>query len=152
MEKIARQYPDSKLLIAGNGKEKENLEALIKEKGLDSHVIMLGYTTQIQKYMNVADVLIACSHREGMPVNLMEAMLCKKPIVASINRGHRELIANGTNGYLVERDDAQAYAEHICGLLQNDEQRERMGNEGYRIVADFTDTSVKKELQTIYEF
>ena len=70
---------------------------------MEPYIIWLGYTTKINQYLNVCDVLVACSYREGLPLNLVEAMLCGKPIVASINRGHRELVKNDVNGYLVHQ-------------------------------------------------
>lgn len=148
MKDIVQKIPNSRLLIAGNGKEKENLKDFIRENGLEQHVTMLGYTTQIQEYMNICDVLIACSFREGLPVNLMEAMLCGKPIVASDNRGHRELIKNGWNGYLVQAQDASTFATRICDILSGERDYVRIATEAVRL---FTDINVKKELKQIYK-
>lgn len=148
MKDIVKKIPNSRLLIAGNGEEKENLENLIKENGLEKYITMLGYTTQIQKYMNVCDILIACSFREGLPLNLMEAMLCGKPIVASNNRGHRELIRNGWNGYLVQAEDATAFADKICDILLSKKDYVHIATETVRL---FTDDNVKKELKQIYK-
>lgn len=150
MEKIKENYPNCKLLIAGNGKEKENLEDLIKEKNLEDTVVLLGYTTELQKYMNIADVLMACSYREGLGMNLIEAMLCKKPIVASDNRGHRELVVNQKTGFIVPATDVYSYADAVLKLLQNEDLKNEMGEEGYKVAHHFTDTCVIKELQEIY--
>ena len=150
MEIITKQYPNCKLLIAGNGKEKETLEKLIREKQLEEQVILLGYTTDLQKYMNIADILVACSYREGLPLNIMEAMLCKKPIIASRNRGHKELVVSEKNGFLVQPDDVMGYATYVMRLLENETMCVNMGEEGYRIISYFTDASVKNELQDIY--
>lgn len=147
MKEIIKKVPNSRLLIAGNGREKENLEKLICENGLEKHITMLGYSTQIQKYLNICNVLIACSFREGLPVNLMEAMLCGKPIVASDNRGHRELIKNGWNGYLVQAQDASAFAAKICDILLSGKDYTCTVKEA---VQAFTDVNVKSELKKIY--
>lgn len=147
MKEIIKKVPNSRLLIAGNGREKENLKKLICENGLEKHITMLGYSTQIQKYLNICNVLIACSFREGLPVNLMEAMLCGKPIVASDNRGHRELIKNGWNGYLVQAQDASAFAAKICDILLSGKDYTCIAKEA---VQAFTDVNVKNELKKIY--
>ena len=147
MKEIIKKVPNSRLLIAGNGREKENLEKLICENGLEKHITMLGYSTQIQKYLNICNVLITCSFREGLPVNLMEAMLCGKPIVASDNRGHRELIKNGWNGYLVQAQDASAFAAKICDILLSGKDYTCIAQEA---VQAFTDVNVKNELKKIY--
>ena len=148
MEKVIAKVPNTKLLIAGNGSERENLEQLIREKHLEEYVTLLGYTTQIHNYLNVCDVLVACSFREGLPLNLMEAMLCRKPIVASNNRGHRELIQEGVNGYLVDPRDVNAFAERICHVLNSDVFREE---DILKVVKPFTDKSVREELEILYK-
>ena len=116
--------------------------------GLKNHVTMLGYSTQIQKYLNICNVLIACSFREGLPVNLMEAMLCGKPIVASDNRGHRELIKDGWNGYLVQAQDTSTFAAKICDILLSEKDYTCVANEAVQL---FTDVNVKNELKKIYQ-
>lgn len=148
MEAVVKKVPNSRLLIAGNGTEKENLEELIREKRLEEHVTMLGYTTEVNKYLNICDVLAACSYREGLPLNLMEAMLCGKPIVASKNRGHCELINDGENGYLIDAQDVQAFADCICSVLTDGKDYVHKALEA---VKPFTDVSVREELKILYE-
>ena len=134
-------------MIAGNGPELENHKALISELGLENNIELLGYTTEIFKYMNICDVLVACSYREGLPLNLMEAMLCGKPIVASINRGHKELVENGKNGFLVPVEDTDAYAQKILEVLDNPHP---FSQNAIDLVKSFTDVSVLRELKKIY--
>lgn len=98
MKEVVKSYPDAMLLLAGNGPEKENLENEITSCNLQLNVTLLGYCTFLEKYQKIADVLVACSHREGLPLNLVEAMLTENPVIASINRGHRELIVDGKMG------------------------------------------------------
>lgn len=148
MKKITEALPECKLIIAGNGSEHDNLENLIKELKLENNVKLIGYTTEIFKYMNICSVLVACSFREGLPLNLMEAMLCAKPIVASNNRGHRELVENGRNGYLVAPSDTDAYAEKIISVLQSSEG---FSENALKYVEPFKDTSVLNELKALYE-
>ena len=148
MKKIIEQIPDTTLLIAGNGPERENLEALVKEQGLEDHVKLLGYTTQLQKYLQICDCEIACSYREGLPLNVMEAMLCGKPVVASNNRGHRELIQEGVNGYIVETDDADGFAKEIERLMKKTSGSNEII---LKSIFPFTDKNVKYELEELYK-
>ena len=111
------EMPDIRLLLAGNGPERENLEKLIAQEGLREHVTMLGYTTKLTHYLQVCDALIACSYREGLPMNVVEAMLCGKPVIASHNRGHDELVQNNVNGWLTEPDNVAGFAERLQLLL-----------------------------------
>lgn len=147
LKKIAEEIPDIHLFIAGNGSEKNNLERLIAENNLEGKITLLGYTTQINLYLNISNVLIACSYREGLPLNLMEAMLCGKPIVASDNRGHRELVKNGISGYIVNPDNSEDFADKIREILTGDKDYQKIAVEA---VSPFTDRNVKKELARVY--
>ncbi len=144
MKRVLPQCPDACLLIAGNGPERENLEKMAAELGLEAHVIFLGYTTQLEKYLQVCDLEVACSYREGLPLNVVEAMLCGKPVVASRNRGHRELIRDGINGYLADPDDVDAFADKMLQALQKP-----LRDSGY--IEQFADHHVTKELSQLYE-
>lgn len=146
MTKVLEKYPDSTLLIAGNGSEKENLENLIKAEGLENNVKLLGYTREVNKYMQVCDVLVACSYREGLPLNLMEAMLCGKPVAASINRGHKELIKEGVNGYLYSAEDYSKLADNILLFFDNPNNSKKILD----TVQPFSDINVQKELKKLY--
>ena len=148
MKKVVKQYPDAQLLLAGNGPEKENLEVEICACGLESNVKMLGYCTCLEKYQRVADLLVACSHREGLPLNLVEAMLTGNPVIASINRGHKELIRTGENGYLVKNETEMA--EKVLLVLSNDELQERTQNYARNFAQNYGFVHVKRELEQIY--
>ena len=148
MKKLVEKVPNSKLLIAGNGPELDNHKVLISELGLEKNVELLGYTTEIFKYMNICDALVACSFREGLPLNLMEAMLCGKPIVASINRGHKELIKDGYNGFLVGVIDVDAYAEKLLEVIENPKS---FSQNAVDYVKPYTDVCVLEELKELYK-
>lgn len=147
MKKIVEKFPDVVLLIAGNGPEKENLNKLIENLKLEKNVKLLGYTTEVFKYMSICDVLVACSYREGLPLNLMEAMLCGKPIVASKNRGHKELIKDGYNGFLVDVEDTEAFSNKILEVMKCPAS---FAENALDFVKPFTDKNVLKELKELY--
>lgn len=148
MKEVVKVYPDAQLLLAGNGPEKEHLEAEIKACGLESNVKLLGYCTCLEKYQRITDVLLACSYREGLPLNLVEAMLTGNPVVASVNRGHRELICDCLNGFLV--NNAHEMADRVMELLCNDENRQQMGQKALCFAQEFGVETVKRELDAIY--
>ena len=145
------RYHNAKLLIAGNGPEKDNLESLIKASNLQDHVELLGYRTNINEYHQISDLLVACSIREGLPINVIEAMMCKKPVVISDNRGHRELIDNGKNGFMVDVGDSEKMAQHICELLEDDDKYMTFADNAYAFSKRYSKSKVKEELKEIYE-
>lgn len=148
MQEIVKQFPDAQLLLAGNGPEKEHLEQEIANCGLQNNIKMLGYCTYLEKYQQIADLLVACSHREGLPLNLVEAMLSGNPVVATINRGHRELIKDGENGYLVNSVDQMA--ERVMELLADVLVSNRYGRTAQDYAHGYSIVNVRKELGEIY--
>ena len=150
MKYVSEEYPDALLLIAGNGPEKANLEAEIKACGLDHNVKMLGYCTHLQDYQHMVDVLVSCSYREGLPLNIVETMLSGNSVVATVNRGHRELILDDENGYLVQPNNAKMMAARLFEIFHNEDKAKQMCKSAYRFAMNFGFASVKQELEEIY--
>lgn len=150
MHKVVAKYPEAILLLAGNGPKQKFLEQLIKQEGLERNVKLIGYVTNLQDYQHIIDVQVSCSLREGLPLNIVESMLSGNPVVASLNRGHRELIQDGINGYIVDPNDYEAMGNRVLNLLDNDDLCKRIVQNAIIFAQDFTFTSVKKELEEIY--
>ena len=148
MKDVVKKYPTAKLFIAGNGPELDNLTNLVKESKLEKNVEFLGYTLDLDKYFNVSECLVACSIREGLGLNVIEAMMCGNPIVASINRGHNELVNDGENGYLVEATNSKMFAKKIIKVL--DEPKCYKYN-SLNKAREYADKNVYEELKKIYK-
>lgn len=150
IQRVSQKYPNVLLLFAGNGPEKANLEKTIKMAGVQSHVKLLGYCTCLEKYQQIADLLVSCSKREGLPLNIVEAMLSGNPVVASKNRGHCELIQEGETGYLVDVDDVAAMSDSVERLLSDESKRIEMGSKARHFAEQYGFDAVKRELENIY--
>lgn len=150
MQQVVKKFPDAVLLLAGNGPEKDNLEQEITKCGLQKNVQMLGYCIHLQDYQHISDVLVSCSKREGLPLNIVEAMLSGNPVVASKNRGHRELIHDGDNGYLVDVDDEETMAERVITLLVDFDRRNEIIKNAKQYATNYGNFNVKKELEDSY--
>ena len=150
MKILTEKQSNIKLLLAGNGPTLPELQAEIA--ALDQHdcVELLGYRTDLERYANIADVIVSGSYREGLPMNIVEGMLLGKPVVASYNRGHRELIVPDVTGYMVPPADADAFAGKISMLLDDSALADRMGHAGYEKAQLYADTNVRQELGNIY--
>lgn len=151
MKSLINQQPQVKLLLAGNGPTLPELQAEVAALDLQNYVVFLGYRTDLERYANIADVIVSCSYREGLPMNIVEGMLLGKPVVASYNRGHRELIVPEKTGYMVPPADSDAFAEKIAVLLNDGELAGRMGQAGYEKAQLYADTNVQRELQAVYK-
>lgn len=145
------RIPELKVLLAGNGPLESTLREQISGNHAEGYIRLLGYRTDLGRVVPAADVIVSCSHREGLGLNLIEGMLCGKTVIAVENRGHRELIENCVTGYLVPIGDSRALAERLV-QLHNDTSQKELGQAGYKKVQLYTDVSVQQELAHIYGF
>ena len=152
MPMILKKHPDALLLIAGNGPQKDNLLNLIKELKLNDNVKLLGYATNLQDYQHIADVAVSCSIREGLGLNVIEAMLSGTPVVASNNRGHRELIPDETVGFLVPVNDTEKMSRAVNYIFENKESIGPMIEKAKKTALMFDYSTVERELEKIYQF
>ncbi|MFD1707991.1 glycosyltransferase family 4 protein [Siminovitchia sediminis] len=130
---LQEKIPKAKLLLAGEGPLMNECKRMAKKHGIRSSVFFLGYRKDIDTLLKMSDIAVASSLREGLPVNILEAMACGLPIVAVDNRGHRELIVNGQNGWLV-KNDPEAMADKMVFLSRDKILRKEMGKASRKIV------------------
>ena len=150
MPEILKKYPDAMLLIAGNGPEKNNLENLTVELGLQNNVKLLGYVTNLEDYQHIADMCVSCSRREGLPLNIVEAMMSGTPVVATYNRGHRELINDEQNGYLVSINDNSSMIEKVLTLLDYSNIYKSISENAILKGNEYSKTAVIEDLRKVY--
>lgn len=150
MKALIKLQPKAKLLLAGNGPTLPELQAEVTTLGLQGYVEFLGYRTDLEKYANIADVIVSCSYREGLPMNIVEGMLLGKPVVASYNRGHCELIVPDETGYMVPPADVGAYVYYLLRLFEDRNKYYEMGISGMRRAQMYADYNVERELERIY--
>ncbi|WP_216829047.1 glycosyltransferase family 4 protein [Alkalihalobacterium elongatum] len=142
--------PNAKLLLAGEGALQESCEQLVKKLGIEHMVQFLGFRKDIDTLLPICDIAVGSSYREGLPVNIMEAMACGLPIVASKNRGHVELVEDQVNGYIVPSHDYGQFARSLLKLYQNEQLRKQMGVVSRNMVETYSLQQLNLELSTIY--
>ena len=146
--------PNAKLLIAGDGPERERIEAYISEHKLDGRITLLGYQNQdsIHKYItNSRFVVIPSICNENCPYSVLEAMEIGKPIVASRIGGIPELIADGENGYLYKADDINELKEKLMLMLDDDDKVKRFAQKSRELYESYySPDSYYNELIKIY--
>ena len=148
---IKADVPQAKLLLAGEGALLDQCRELANQLGVIEMIHFLGYRNDIDKILPLCDLAVASSIREGLPVNIMEAMSCGLPIIASENRGHRELVHHHENGYLIDSDDKVAMVNHIKTLAQNEVLRYKLGKSGRELIeSKFAIQKVLIEKSEIY--
>jgi glycosyltransferase involved in cell wall biosynthesis len=108
---FAKQHPEHRLNVYGDGRNRDKLEQLIRELDLESRIILHGNRPDAVEQIENAGMFVMTSCSEGMPNALIEAMACGLPCVCTdCDFGPAELIDNGESGLLVPVDDVQAIA------------------------------------------
>jgi glycosyltransferase involved in cell wall biosynthesis len=127
MPEILKKYPGAKLLIAGEGPMRSELEKFKKDKGLDHVVSLLGSRSDIKMLHLASDIFVFPSLSEGMPGALLEAAVLGKPCVVADIEPVQEILKNGASGLFVPPKDSPALAQAIIRLSSNQSEAQAMG-------------------------
>lgn len=147
MDILKDKYPNIKVLCIGDGTLKESLEKQIILRNLQNNIFMLGYRLDVNKLINISDIGILLSRREGLPRNIMEFMACGRKVIATDIRGCRDLICDETIGTLVNVDDYESTAKAI-------EKYYILNNKSFEVskeIRKYDIESINSELLKIYE-
>ncbi len=137
-------------VICGNGPEKQSLQDLTKQYGLEGQVYFLGFQEHMEDVLQAADVFVFPSLREGLGMAALEALACGIPVIAADNRGTREYMKNGKNGYLCEGTNVYQYAQAIKKLKENPDLREKMGEAGCETAQRFALSQTELVMRQVY--
>jgi starch synthase (maltosyl-transferring) len=125
--RVIRETPSAIFVFAGKGPLEHSCRSEAKRLGIDENVRWLGWIDDVRPLLARTDLLALTSRWEGMPNAILEAMACRKPVVATKVGGSAELVDDGRTGLLVDPDGEETFAEHILELIRNPERRKRMG-------------------------
>ena len=132
----AKELPGARLLIAGSGKLRAELEAYAASSAAAGSVIFAGERSDVPALLDAADTLLVTSYREGAPHVVLEAMVAGTPVVATAVAGIPEMIEDGESGLLVPPGAPELAAAALLKLLGDGELSARLGAEGARRVRD----------------
>jgi glycosyltransferase involved in cell wall biosynthesis len=117
-----------RVLIYGEGEERDNLLSLIRERNLDNIVLLKGHSSNVMYEMELFDIFVLPSiSNEDMPYVLLEAMTLSKPLIGTRIAGIPELIENNYNGYVVNPNDEFSLAESIYKLVSDQKLCKKFG-------------------------
>ena len=119
-----------RLLIAGDGPLRADLEAQVRSLGLESCVTLLGERRDIPDLLAACDVFVLSSDSEGMSNTIIEAMAAGRAVVATNVGGNSELVVDDETGLLVDRGDSEGMAAALAALSADCAKREAMGTAG----------------------
>jgi len=151
MPSILEHFNRAKLLIAGEGPIRGELEKLVEDLNLKDVVTFLGTSKQIKRLLIASDIFVLPSLSEGMPGALLEAAALGKPCIASDIESVREIIEDGESGLLVASGSPQALAQAVIRLGSNKEEVQKMGQHAHDTILNkfLIDKTIKK-LESVY--
>jgi len=129
--KLSENNDSISLQIIGDGDEKNELESLVREFGIESRVDFTGLIAheKLPPYFERADVFVLPSLNEGMSNSMLEALASGLPLIATDTGGTKELIEDGKNGFIIKMKNSSDLAEKIEILIVNSDLREKMREE-----------------------
>ncbi|MEC1624014.1 glycosyltransferase family 4 protein [Bacillus mojavensis] len=144
------KIPELRLVFTGEGAMEQTYRDLAEKLGASRNVCFYGFCRDIHELIQLADVSVASSIREGLGMNVLEGMAAEKPAIATDNRGHREIIRDGKNGFLIKMGDSAAFADRIEQLYLEPELRRTLGQEGRQTALRFSEARTVEEMADIY--
>jgi glycosyltransferase involved in cell wall biosynthesis len=149
--KLRPRFPDLRVLIAGDGASRPQLERLTHDLSLGDAVEFAGWRDDLASLHRQLGVFCVTSEQEGFGVAALEAMASGVPVVASRVGGLPELVEDGRSGFLVPAGDVDALADRIARLLGDAELRARMGAAARRAVEErFTTDRMVGAIEAVY--
>jgi glycosyltransferase involved in cell wall biosynthesis len=149
---LAPRFPGMRVLIVGDGPERERIEALVTELGLEDIVVFLGMRTDVPDVVRAMDIGVLSSDFEGTPLAIMEYMDGGRPVVATRVGGIPDLIDHGVHGLLVAPQDPPALAASVAELLLDRTRATEMGRRGReRRRREFDLDATVRRLEELYE-
>src|SRR5262249_44767265 len=146
-----RQDPAVGVVIFGEGPLRGELTRAVAREGLQGHVVMPGFRSDLERYLPHFDVVALSSYTEGLPVIVLEAFAAGVPVVATAVGGVPEVIQDGVNGLLVPPGDGAALARALQDVLRDEGRRRAMGRSGRRRVQEhFTFAAQSAQYQRLF--
>jgi len=151
LKELVEEFPNLKLVLIGDGKDRENLEKLVQQLRLEDHVRFLGKRKDIAPLLKASDIFVLPSKREAFGLVNLEAMMIPLPIVATKVGGIPEVVENGENGILVVPEDEKNMARALKSLIISKKKREKMAENGQKLVLEkFSAKEMAKKYEKIY--
>lgn len=146
------QHPGWTLHIFGQGNEQRHLHALADELGIGAKVQLNPVIKEPQKVLRRSDLFVLSSRYEGFPMALLEAMACGLPVISfDCKSGPAEMIRDGVNGILVPPGDIQALANAMNRLMDDEQERRRLGARAVEVAERFSISRVNAMWRNVFD-
>lgn len=141
---------NAKLMMVGEGPEKQKAIQYVKEKGLEEKVLFLGNSNEVDKILCYSDLFLLPSEKESFGLSALEAMAHGVPVISSNAGGISEVNIHGNTGYLSEIGDTEDMIKNALQLLADDKLRNDFKEQAQRQAATFSIDKVVGKYESIY--
>jgi glycosyltransferase involved in cell wall biosynthesis len=125
---------DARLLLVGDGPDRDGVEHLAHDLGVVKRCLFLGYQDDVARFYDAMDAVLLTSVNEGTPVSVIEALAAGRPAVATRVGGTPDVITDGIDGFLVDSNDPDRLADRLAELAADPARRAEMGAAGRSVV------------------
>jgi glycosyltransferase involved in cell wall biosynthesis len=146
--KYIKYHGNARLILVGDGQERSKLEGLANQLSVAECIDFPGMVPNVEDYLASADVYIQSSHREGLPLAVLEAMATKLPIISTNVGGMKDIVKN--NGILIPDNDVEQLVYAMSDLASDNILRNSMSEISFDIVKDFSSIKMAKDYCKIY--
>jgi glycosyltransferase involved in cell wall biosynthesis len=149
---LCKTFPDLKIVIAGEGPDRNAIEEIIEQYGLQSSVVLAGQQSNMPAVYAAMDIFVLPSLNEGLPMTVLEAMAASKPVIATRVGAIPSVIRDGENGLLVAPKDSEGLRNAVASLLNDPERRRRLGDQAHTWVSqNYTSEAMALKYREMYE-
>ncbi|MCL6461024.1 MAG: N-acetyl-alpha-D-glucosaminyl L-malate synthase BshA [Flavobacterium micromati] len=147
---IQKQIP-AKLMMVGDGPEKEKAEYLCQELGIENKVIFFGNSNEIDKILCLTDLFLLPSETESFGLAALEAMACRVPVISSNSGGLAEVNFEGVSGYLSDVGNVEEMAENALKILTDDSKLEEFKDNALAVAKQFDIKNILPLYEALYQ-
>lgn len=140
----------SKLLLVGDGPDRQKTEQMCRDLGICEHVRFLGKLDQVEEVLSIADLFLIPSGSETFGLAALEAMSCSVPVISSDIGGLPEVNVQGVTGYLCGLDDVDCMAKHAVEILSNEKLHSKMANNARKQAETFNQDAIVTQYEDFY--
>ncbi|MFN2159673.1 MAG: glycosyltransferase [Anaerolineales bacterium] len=146
-------YDNVKLLLVGDGPEKDNLEERVKLMGIQESVRFTGLVPygQIRRYLFMADAFVTASVTEVHPLSVIEAMAAGLPVLGIASPGISDTILDGETGYIVPNEDLAGFTAKMVRMVADVEARSMMGAKAIEAAKNYAIENTSRKLLVAYQ-
>ncbi len=149
--RVVQKYPDTALIVMGEGEERTKLESKIAALNLSANVFLFGFVADSRTYLSAGDIFLMTSLKEGMPMALLEAGIAGLPVISTKVGGIPEMIRDQKDGLLIDSNDSATLADALISLLDDSQRAQALATSFHdRVLNEFSEEKMVTETVQVY--